>query len=124
MQQIVPPPGGNAAVINCLTDQASDLGYKIMRKDPGDGFLEAERRQKEFTADNPKQYAVGDRFTVQRGKKGNDGIRPLELNMTSFRMDFQANGAQQTLLAPTDSGKADLKRFMSACGPLAPGASQ
>ena len=124
MQQIIPPPGGNAAVINCLTDQAADLGYKILRKDPGDGFLEAERRQKEFTADNPKQYAVGDRFTVQRGKKGADGIRPLELNMTSFRMDFQANGAQQTLKAPSDSGKADMARFMSACGPLAPGASQ
>jgi len=124
MQQIVPPPGGNAAVINCLTDEASDLGYKIMRKDPGDGFLEAERRQKEFTADNPKQYAVGDRFTVQRGKKGADGLRPLELNMTSFRMDFQANGAQQTLQTPTDSGKADMARFMSACGPLAPGSTQ
>lgn len=124
MQQIIPPAGGNAAVINCLTDQASDLGYKILRKDPGDGFLEAERRQKDFVADSPKQYAVGDRFTVQRGKKGSDGIRPLELNMASFRMDFLANGGQQTLLAPTDSGKADLKRFMSACGPLAPGASQ
>jgi hypothetical protein len=124
MQQIIPPPGGNAAVINCLTDQASDLGYKIMRKDPGDGFLEAERRLKEFAEDSPKQYAAGDRFTVQRGKKGADGIRPLELSMTTFRMDFLANGAQQTLGAPSDSGKADLKRFMTACGPLAPGASQ
>ncbi len=124
MQQIIPPAGGNAAVINCLTEQASDLGYKILRKDPGDGFLEAERRLKEFSQDDPKQYAAGDRFTVQRGKKGADGIRPLELNMTSFKMNFLANGAQQTLGAPSDSGKADLKRFMSACGPLAPGATQ
>ncbi len=124
MQQIMPPPNGNAAVINCLTDQASDLGYKILRKDPGDGFLEAERREKEFVGDSPKQYAVGDRFTVQRGKKGADGVRPLELSMTTFRMDFLVNGAQQTLGAASDSGKADMKRFMSACGPLAPSSSQ
>ena len=124
MQQIVPPAGGNAAVINCLTETASDLGYKILRKDPGDGFLEAERREKDFVEDSPKQYAAGDRFTVQKGKKGADGIRPLELNMTSFRLDFLANGAQQTLGAPSDSGKADLKKFMSACGPLAPSSSQ
>jgi hypothetical protein len=124
MQQIVPPAGGNAAVINCLTETASDLGYKILRKDPGDGFLEAERREKDFVEDSPKQYAAGDRFTVQKGKKGADGVRPLELNMTSFRLDFLANGAQQTLGAPSDSGKADLKKFMTACGPLAPSSSQ
>lgn len=124
MQQIVPPPGGNAAVINCLTEQASDLGYKILRKDPGDGFLEAERREKEFAGDSPKQYAVGDRLTVQRGKKGADGVRPLDLNMTSFRMDFMVNGPQQTLGAPSDSGKADLEKFMMTCGPLAPSSSQ
>lgn len=124
MQQIVPVQGGNAAVINCLTDEASNLGYKIMRKDPGDGFLEAERRLKEFNEDSPKQYAAGDRFTVQRGKKGPDGIRPLELSMTTFRMDFLANGPQQTLGAPSDSGKADLQKFMFACGPMAPSSSQ
>lgn len=124
MQQIVPPAGGNAAVINCLTERAADLGYKIIRKDPGDGFLEAERRDKQFTEDSPRQYASGDRFTVQRGKKGTDGIRPLNLNMTSFRMDFLANGPQQTLGAPSDSGKADLQKFMMTCGPLAPSSSQ
>ena len=120
MQQIVPQPGGNAAIINCLTDEASNLGYKIMRKDPGDGFLEAERREKQFAEDSPKQYAQGDKFTVQRGKKNADGIRPLELNMQSFRMDFLANGPTQTLGAPSDSGKADMKKFMAACGPMGP----
>jgi hypothetical protein len=44
--------------------------------------------------------------------------------MSTFRMDFLANGATQTLGAASDSGKADLKHFISACGPLAPGASQ
>lgn len=124
MQQIIPPAGGNAAVINCLTEQAAELGYKILRKDPGDGFLEAERRNKEFTATGPKQYATGDRFTVQRGKKGSDGIRALDLSMVSFRMDFQVNGANQTMGAASDSGKADMKKFMDSCGPLGPGGSQ
>jgi hypothetical protein len=124
MQQIVPPDGGNAAVINCLTEQASAMGYKILRKDPGDGFLEAERRQKDFAENSPKQYAQGDRLDVQRGKKGPNGTRPLELTMTSFRMDFLANGAQQTKGAPTPQGKADLQKFMEQCGPLAPGSSQ
>jgi hypothetical protein len=123
MEQIVPPAGGNASVINCLTEQATELGYRILRKDPGDGFLEAERRGAPLRGD-PRKYAAGDRFTVQRGPKGADGIRPLNLNMTSFRMDFLVNGPQQTLAAPSDSGKADMEKFMAACGPLAPASSQ
>ena len=123
MDQIIPPDGGNAAVISCLVDQSAELGYRVLRKNPGQGFLEAERRGAPLRGD-ARKYAAGDRFTVQRGPKGADGIRPLNLNMQSFRMDFLVNGPQQTLAAPSDSGRADLEKFMAACGPLAPSSSQ
>lgn len=123
MDQIIPPVGGNAAVINCLVEQSTDAGYRVLRKNPGQGFLETERRGAPLRGD-PRKYAAGDRFTVQRGKKGPDGVRPLNLNMVSFRMDFLANGPQQTLAAASDTGKADLARFVAACGPMAPAASQ
>ena len=123
MDVIIPPPGGNASVINCLVEQSTELGYRVLRKNPGQGFLEAERRGAELRGD-PRKYAAGDRFTVQRGSKGPDGVRPLNLNMVSFRMDFLVNGPQQTLAGPSDTGRADMKLFMAACGPMAPAASQ
>ena len=123
MEQIIPPKDGSAAVINCLVDQSTDLGYRVLRKNPGQGFLEAERRGAPMRGD-ARKVAAGDRFTVERGKKDKDGIRPLNLNMVSFRMDFLVNGPQQTLAAPSDTGRADMAIFLKACGPLAPDASQ
>jgi hypothetical protein len=113
----IAPASGYEPVINCLVKVTTDAGYRVMRKDPGNGFLEAERRQQDFKEDSPRQYAQGDKLVVERSKKGAKGQQALLVTMYSFRMDWQANGGNQTLLAPSATGKADLEKFVAACGP-------
>ncbi len=112
----ITPTSGNEAVINCLVKQVTDMGFRVLRKDPGNGFLEAERRAKDYTSDSPRNYAGGDKLLVEHGK-GNKTTRPLVLTMSSFRMDWQANGASQTVMDPTPEAKADLGKLVAACGP-------
>jgi hypothetical protein len=110
----ITPQAGTESVMECLTQEVQKLGYKVMRVDRGDGFLEAERRDRAPDISRPNEYAGGDRIVVSRLAKDGE-VRPLALTPSSFIMEWLFNGANQKKVATSEKAIADAQALSDRC---------
>ena len=108
------PTVGMKSVMECLSQEAEKLEYKITMVDKDDGHMIAERRDKDPAIGNPREYAGGDMITVDRGAKQGD-VRPLAIKPSSFIMEWLANGANRKNVSTTERARADANTLAERC---------
>jgi hypothetical protein len=110
----ITPEAGTESVMECMTQEVQKMGYKVMRVDRGDGFLEAERRDAAPDISRINEYAGGDRIVVTR-LKAEGAVRPLAIEPSSFIMEWLFNGANQKKRAPSERVLADAQALSDRC---------
>ena len=108
------PTAGIESVMECLTQEAGKLGYKVLRVDREGGFMEAERRDRDPAIRDPREYAGGDRLEVSQVKADGDA-RPLAIKPSSFIMEWLVNGANMKQVPTTDRAKGDAQTLSDRC---------
>ena len=108
------PTVGTTSVMECLGQEASKLGYKIIRADREGGYMLAERRDRDPNIVQPREYAGGDRVEVTRLKKQGDA-QPLQLKPTSFIVEWLANGANDKSVPTSERVKGDVTSLAEKC---------
>jgi hypothetical protein len=112
---LTPTPGvGITSVMECLGQEATNAGYKIIRADREGGYMLAERRDRDPNIVQPREYAGGDRIEVN-GVKQDKAIRAVTLKPSSFIMEWLANGANEKHVATSDRVKGDAASFSEKC---------
>jgi hypothetical protein len=108
------PTVATKSVMECLSQEAQKLEYKIMLIDREDGNMIAERRDSKPAIDQPREYAGGDMLKVSRLKKQGD-VQPLAITPSSFIMEWLVNGANQKAVPTTERALKDAKVLSEAC---------
>lgn len=108
------PTVATKSVMECLSQEAQKLEYKVTLLDRENGSMLAERRDSKPAIDQPREYAGGDLLKVSRLKKQGD-VQPLSITPSSFIMEWLVNGANQKPVPTTERALKDAQALSEAC---------
>jgi hypothetical protein len=108
------PTVATKSVMECLSQEAQKLEYKVILLDREEGNMVAERRDSKPAIDSPREYAGGDMLKVTHMKKQGDVV-PLSITPSSFIMEWLANGANRQAVATTERARKDAQALSENC---------